>query len=335
MIRIAAFSHKGVILAKRLQKLLFVDDMELSFFNKEDNSGNELHSWVRESFESADRIIFIGALQIAVRLISKEIKSKLTDPAVVVIDDNGKFCIPILSGHIGSANEFAAKLADILGACPVITTSTDINHKFAVDVFARKNNLIIKNPGKIKEVSSKLLRDESITIYSLLPVAGILPDGVSLTESKKADVIISPFKTDSSNALILIPRVLSLGAGCKKGTDEGFILKCYDDFLNRYGIYKEAVKNMATIDLKKDEAAVSALSKKENLPSFFYSSKELELAEGCFTSSEFVKSVVGTDNVCERSAQLISQGRILIGKTIYKGITFALGIDEKPLNIGE
>ena len=334
-IKIAAFSHRGVVLAQKLKKELGLDDSDLSFFNKEDNSGNELHTWVRENFQIADRLVFIGALQIAVRLISKEIKSKLTDPAVVSIDDNGKFCIPVLSGHIGSANEFAVQLADIMGAQPVITTSTDINHKFAVDVFARKNNLIIKNPGKIKEVSSKLLGNESIEIYSFLPVAGRLPDGVILKENQDADVVISPFKLGNSNALVLIPKVLSLGAGCKRGTDEGFILKCYDDFLENQKIYKEAVRNLATIDLKREEAAILALMDKEKLPAHFYSAKELEEADGNFTSSQFVKSVTGTDNVCERSAKLLSQGKILIRKTVYQGITFAVGIDETPLNIGE
>lgn len=335
IIKIAAFSHRGVILAKKLKAELGLNDTDLSFFNKEDNSGNELHSWVKENFEITDRFIFIGALQIAVRLISKEIKSKLTDPAVVAIDDNGNFCIPVLSGHIGSANEFAIQLADILGAQPVITTSTDINHKFAVDVFARKNDLIIKNPAKIKEVSSKLLRGESIGIYSFLPILGKLPDGVQLKEGKEADVVISPFKLYNSNALILIPKVLSLGAGCKKGIDESFILECYNDFLEKQGIYKCAVKNLATIDLKREDAAILALINRENLPAHFYSAKELEEADGDFTPSQFVKSVTGTDNVCERSAKLLSQGKILIRKTVYHGITFAVGIDETPLNIGE
>ena len=333
--KIAAFSHRGVLLAKKLQKELGLSDAELSFFNREDKSGNELHPWVKESFENCDRLIFIGAVQIAVRLISKELKSKLTDPAVVVIDDNGKYCIPILSGHVGSANEFAGELASILGAEAVITTSTDINNKFAIDVFARKNELVIKNPHRIKDVSSKLLRGENIKIYSCLPIEGKLPEGVFWGNEEEADAVITPFKTENETALLLIPKLFTLGVGCKKDTDEKHMSASLEEFLSSAGIYKEAILNMATIDLKKEEKAVLALSEKLKIPVSFYTSDQLAGAMGKFTPSQFVKAVTGVDNVCERSAALLSKGSIKIAKTAFKGITFALAQNEKLLNIGE
>ena len=97
--------------------------------------------WTGEQFRTRDVLIFIGAVQIAVRLIAPFIGSKTTDPAVLVLDEKGQYCIPILSGHIGGANELAERIAEMAGALPVITTATDIRGKWAIDVFARKNHL--------------------------------------------------------------------------------------------------------------------------------------------------------------------------------------------------
>ena len=107
--------------------------------------------WTGEQFRTRDVLIFIGAVQIAVRLIASFIGSKTTDPAVLVLDEKGQYCIPILSGHIGGANEMAERIAEMAGALPVITTATDIRGKWAIDVFARKNHLYIEDMQKIPD----------------------------------------------------------------------------------------------------------------------------------------------------------------------------------------
>ena len=111
----------------------------------------------KEKFNSSEALIFVGSCGIGVRLIAPYIKSKLTDPAVLVVDELGKFVIPLLSGHIGGANELAKKLAEKIGALPVITTATDINGKFSVDSWAKAQGLQISDMKKAKEISAAIL----------------------------------------------------------------------------------------------------------------------------------------------------------------------------------
>lgn len=103
-------------------------------------------------------LIFIGACGIAVRAIASSVNNKLKDSPVIVIDELGKFVIPILSGHVGGANELTVLLAAMMNATPVITTATDINNKFAVDVFAKKCRLAIVNKDGIAEYHQRYWR---------------------------------------------------------------------------------------------------------------------------------------------------------------------------------
>ena len=96
-----------------------------------------LGQWVRNAFDSADALIYVGAVGICVRTIAPYIKSKTHDPAVVVIDETGRYVIPVLSGHLGGANDLARRIARLTGAEPVITTATDLAHAFSVDAWAR------------------------------------------------------------------------------------------------------------------------------------------------------------------------------------------------------
>ena len=119
-------------------------------------------AWAGEKFSDSDALIFIGATGIAVRSIAPYVASKKSDPAVLVVDECGKFVISLLSGHLGGANELALKTAEILEAIPVVTTATDLHHRFAVDVFAKKNNCNIFNMKAAKEVSAALLAGKKL-----------------------------------------------------------------------------------------------------------------------------------------------------------------------------
>ena len=109
------------------------------------------------SFSSMDALIFVGACGIAVREIAPYVKSKKTDPAVLCIDEAGRFVIPLLSGHIGGANALAVELAEKLGATAVVTTATDVRGKFSVDAWAARHGCVISDMGLAKAVSAAIL----------------------------------------------------------------------------------------------------------------------------------------------------------------------------------
>lgn len=165
-----------------------------------------------------DALIFIGAAGIAVRAIAPYIKSKDTDPAVIVCDEMGKFVIPVLSGHIGGANRLACELAEKINAQPVITTATDINKVWAVDSWASENGFYIENIKNIKYISSALLRKESVGLDSDFKINGPLPENISFGSFENG-VVISPFlKKTFKNTLNIVPKCIFLGIGCRKDT---------------------------------------------------------------------------------------------------------------------
>ena len=119
--------------------------------------GVRLTDWTAAQFAQSDALIFVGAAGIAVRAIAPHCRSKVADPAVVVVDEGGNFAVPLLSGHLGGANALARALAGICGAVPVITTATDVNGLFAVDLWAKAQNCAVLEPERIKRVSGALL----------------------------------------------------------------------------------------------------------------------------------------------------------------------------------
>ena len=168
-------------------------------------------------FSSMDALIFVGACGIAVREIAPYVKSKKTDPAVVCIDEAGQFVIPLLSGHIGGANALAEKLAEKLDATAVVTTATDVRGKFAVDAWAARHGCAISDMGLAKAVSAAILEgDVPLCSQFYLPVP--LPEGTFAGETGPLGIFIGwHVRTPFARTLRLIPRVLRVGVGCRRG----------------------------------------------------------------------------------------------------------------------
>ena len=283
-----------------------------------------------DQFSRTDAMIFVGACGIAVRSIAPHLKSKLTDPAVICIDEQGQYVIPILSGHIGGANELAKQLASGLGAQAVITTATDINGKFSVDTWAAANGFTIDNMQRAKEISATILEQDA-ALSTMLPVASELPQGLILRESGPAGIFIGwekrkPFEV----TLNLIPQNLCLGIGCRKGTSAGSIRQAVSSVLDHCNIDQRSIKLAASIDLKAGEPGLLEFCRMMNIPLRCYSARELLSAEGPFSHSDFVQAITGVDNVCERAAMMTAD-RLIVPKTIFEGVTVAIGAEIKEV----
>ncbi len=308
-ITVFSFSEKGNRVNLEIAELLSSDAEVESSLQGEDKG--TLEERTEKAFKG-DAIIFIGAMGIAVRAIAPFIRKKTIDPAVIVIDELKQHVIPVLSGHIGGANDLAESLAGLLSAEAVITTATDINKVFAVDSFAKGKGIGIENPERIKDVSSALLRNEEI--------------GVS----------ISPYLTDIfPKTLKLIPKCLCLGVGCRKGTEYDKLKSFILAFLRDRNISLSAVSDIATIDIKRNEAAIKRFADEYNLRLSFFTAEELNQLEDSygFYESEFVLEKTGVSNVCERSAvkralELCPSGRVSLieRKEKAEGMTLAIAV---------
>lgn len=294
-----------------------------------------IRDWTEEMFETQDAILFIGASGIAVRSIAPFVADKRKDPAVVVMDEKGIFVISLLSGHLGGANELAGKLANLTGAIPVITTATDVNGRFAVDVFAKKMNLWISDMKAAKCVSADVLDEKKIGLVTDFPILGEIPEelvkvkGTEAFEGKTGLVIalneeFKPFPC----TLHLIPRIVALGIGCKKGKEEEAIEEAVLDVLSRNHLSIHSVFGAASIDLKANEEGILGFCEKYDIPFTTYGAEALRAAKGDFTPSEFVSGITGVDNVCERSAVTLSGGHLIQKKTAGNGVTVALAVRE-------
>lgn len=315
---VLSFTKCGRLLAERIQQAFSKEEIQL--FSKEESAAE----WVRRAFEEHADLVFVGAMGIAVRLIAPYLKRKDVDPAVVVLDEQGTYAISVLSGHIGGGNELCRTLAAALGAAPVITTATDLSGKFAVDSWAYRHDCVIPEISRIKTISAAVLREEPIGFCSDYPVMNELPFAVSDQAEIGICVSLNAEKCPFETTLAVVPRIVTIGAGCRKGSDaaafEAFLLET----LAGQKISLQAVKELVSADLKAEEACMKAFSQKYEIPFRVATAEALAEVKGTFSSSELVQRVTGVDNVCERSAVFFSKGQLLLPKTAQNGMTVAL-----------
>lgn len=325
-----AFTDRGEALARDLARALGGEAMR-------SGKPETLREWTEKRFVSGGALVFVGAVGIAVRAIAPYVDKKWKDPAVVAVDECGRFAIPLLSGHLGGANRLARAIAELCGATPVVTTATDLHGLFAVDDWARVQNLCVVEPERIRTVSAKVLAGGTLRLWSRFPIEGTPPDEVELLSAPPAgesspppDVFLSVHREDGES-LHLAPRAVVLGVGCRRGISRESIEDAFAAFLAESGLLPQSVRAVASIDLKKDEEGLLAFCRAHGWPLETRSAQELNETPGDFTPSPFVQSVTGTDNVCERSAAAVSGGEILHRKRSLGGVTMAAAL--APLHL--
>lgn len=337
---IISFTEDGAILCSRLCALFLQEGIDCKgyvpqrFFKSHwsqkgvERQEQRLKEWTGAMFREGRNMVFISAAGIAVRAIAPYVKDKMKDPAVIVVDERGTFAISLLSGHVGGANELAERIAKAIDAQPVITTATDGRGVFPVDVFAVKNDLEITDRVLAKQISACLLEGKPVGFFSDFAFkyqrGGIRAPGGFVERECEMNLWIT-VKTKErfeSACLRLVPRCITVGVGCRRGTDEKTLEEEIESFLREEGIHLSAVKALATIDVKSDEPGLLALTKKKGWEFKCYPADRLLAVEGTFEESEFVRGIVGVGNVCER-ASMAAGGTLVIHKRTGRGVALA------------
>lgn len=346
-IAIIAVTEKGKNTAEKIASELENVDV---FFQK-----RGIKELTGELFNKYECIIFVSACGIAVRCIAPFLKSKFEDPAVLVVDDNGNNVISLLSGHIGGANEITLKIADVLEANPVITTSTDTNKKGALDVIVSKIGGYVENLREsAKLVNSYLVDNKRVGIYfdsdyesekDSLNLSGVelidekteidaiakLDALVSVTDKLRCwvDEIIYNIKKDNEEKedliyIKLVPRRIALGMGCRKNTETEKMIEEFSMFSALNNIHPAAIVKTGSLIIKKDEKCMIDLSKALCAEFNLFDVDEICTCDYMFDKSEFVKKNTGVYSVAQPSAYLLS-GNVISDKYKNNGTTFAFG----------
>ena len=339
---VISFTQAGARLSRRVKKML-ANEMEICLYTKGKGCGNVSESisvqtvetsvgeWTGRQMQEKSALLFIGACGIAVRAVSPFLKDKLKDPPVLVMDEKGNHVIPILSGHVGGANALARMLAQAVGAQPVITTATDLNDAFAVDIFAAENGFSIENKDGIARVSAKILTGEEITLSTETGHDTVLLEregfrAVPYPPAGPVDLVITSEKKAFDESLVLRPKEYILGFGCKKGKSAAEIAAFIEKTTKDNGILLSQVFALASVSQKRGEEGIIKWCRRKKISFLTYSAEELQALEGDFTKSAFVKEQMGVDNVCERAALKAcgSGGELILRKCVENGMTIAI-----------
>ncbi|MDO5823492.1 cobalt-precorrin 5A hydrolase [Methanobrevibacter sp.] len=335
-IAIISVSNEGQKLAFKIKEKLDNDSTVI----KTDLYHKNVKKYFPILFNEYDAIIAIMASGILIRSIAPLVESKVSDPAVLNIDDKGNFVISALSGHIGGANKFAKKIAGLINAAPVITTSTDVNSKLGIDVLARDLYLSINNTKEILFFNKAILDEKQIT-FTLNPNKNFdylfeylnnntLEMHVSFFYSPEVNEDEICIALDN-HEIILKEKKLVVGIGCRRGKKCSEIYEGLISSIGDLNIDKSRINMLSSAEIKNDEHGILELSDKLNIPVNFVEMDKLKLFKSKdIEKSEFVYSKFGIYGVCEPSA-LITAGfdsKLIYKKTSYDGVTISIAVSK-------
>lgn len=300
----------------------------------------DLKALTASLWKEYDGFVFIMAAGIVVRMIAPLIESKETDPAVVVMDDAGKFAISLVAGHLGGANELAERCAFISGARPVITTATDANGLPSFDLLAKEQGWVIDDLSRVKLLNRLLLDDEEIAVVDPTGKARIWLCGrgrasfhdtiaEAMNSAARGFLFVTnrhlPPQALSDNLLILRPCNLVLGIGCNRGTPVDEIDAFVTAQLKRIFLSRKSVRMIATITLKRDEAGLTAFAERLGVPLAYFEADQLNAVACPSAPSQHALAAVGACGVAEPSAILgAGGGRLLLKKVKSENVTLAV-----------
>lgn len=332
-IAIISLTNQGQKLAIHLSKLLIQDPtiFELDLFHK------NVKQTLKDIFHHYDCIIGIMASGIMIRSICPLIHNKIEDPAVLVMDEASKHIISLVSGHLGGANEWALKIADIVasdsvmgGLNPVITTATDVRGKIGIDSLARKYQMLLDDPSKIIIINQALLEGNEVELavpqqFDYLFKDKLIKSSYSKISSPSGQIMAS-FKNTN---IILIPGRLVVGIGARIGVSKGDVMSAVNETLSILKIPPERVDAMATAEPKREERGILEAAAEMSVPLEIISLNLLrKFKHPECSESSWVMKTFGAQGVCEPSALLAAgdNSHLIFCKKIYNKVTVAVAV---------
>ena len=347
-IAILSITNNGRELALKIKEIM--KNVDVFFIKKDTDYINDevivvnkgLKEFIPQIFDKYDYLVFIMATGIVVRTIAPLIISKFSDPAILVMDEKGNNIISLLSGHMGGANEMTLYMSDLINSHPVITTATDVNKKSSLDMIAKKLNGHIDDfRDNVLKINSMLVNNEEVhlyidgnykinhqgfTLYDEKTDLDKVRNLVIVTNKKDINKILNKNIENLNEKIIKVtPKDIVIGVGCKKNTNSDHMKNSLIKFLKEYNIDINAVKEIGSIEIKKDEKAIIDLAKFLDVKFKTFSVEEISKVDYLYEKSDWVKKNVGVYSVSDPVAHLLSEGRVIINKQKYDGITFSIG----------
>jgi cobalt-precorrin 5A hydrolase len=346
-IAVIAITRNGALLGKKLRESLAGAELYVSSryagragTDRVIFESGDLKELLASLWSEVDGFVLIMATGIVVRMIAPLLESKQTDPAVVSMDDAGRFAISLTSGHLGGANELAERCAFVSGARAVITTATDVNNLPSFDMLAREQGWVIDDISRIKTLNSLLLDGEEIAVVDpggqtrcWFHGCGKLSFYETFAEAMDSRARGFLFVTNRhlppqalpDNLLILRPRNLVLGIGCNRGTPVDEIDEFVTTHLKRIFVSLKSVRCIASAVAKQDETGLIAFAERYGIPLEFFESEELNRVACPSPPSEHARAAIGAVGVAEPAALLASGGgRLMLQKVKSGNVTLAV-----------
>jgi len=335
MSAIITYSDAGYLLAHQLLTLGFEGRIIL----KDNNTS------IATLFAKHQSLVFIGALGICVRQIAPHLQNKATDPAIINIDVNGQFVQPVVSGHVGGANDLAVQIAHLLGATPIITTVSDTTQLWPLDVLPRRFGWKMETSGNLTHLTGMFVNGEPTALLLEVRDKGTLYLETSLPEHVKlfyrsSDIdetqfsvilAVTPYIHSFGKTCIYYrPAIVHMGMGCQKEVNPLHLVEATFQKLNKLGISPRSIKTIGTAHLKKDEPALHQLADVLQAP--LVTIDETTLNQYVTPNpSDKVAEVTGSYSVAEAAAMHLSKNQLIIPKqkiSVHtKYATLALAID--------
>jgi cobalt-precorrin 5A hydrolase len=335
LVTVAALTPQGAALARRLREdlgeALCRLPRRLAKECPEEIPFDRVAEVFQEAFSRRQPLVCIMAAGIAVRGAAPFLKNKATDPPVVVVDEQGRYAVSLLSGHLGGANDLARRVARILGGQAVITTATDVNNLPALDVLAPRLGLAVENPDAVRDIHMALLAGEPVRLVDRegrLTEALQEHSGLFVADSVLAapgpGVYVGYEERDWPGGwLLLRPRILVAGLGCHQGAPAGEILDFLRQIFQKEGLSLLSLKSLVTIEARKDAPGLKAAARELGVELVWFSPEELNQISAP-NPSPIAARHLGAPSVCEAAALKAAGGPLIVTKCKSANVTLAV-----------